>query len=383
VLFMIDHAGTPGGAERFVVGLAEHMPRDRVEPWVCSTRQGDETAIRALAQAGIPHLNLGRTGRWQVHRLGGLLRTVRRARFDVVHAHKFGSNVWGVVLGRLSRVPVILAHEHTWSYTGNRLRVWVDRWIIGRLATRFIAVSEADRRRMVEIEHVAREKTLVMPTAYIPHSRRDGGASGGIRAELGLTADVPLVGAAVGLRPQKALDVMLRAHARLIQTVHSAHLVIAGEGECLPELERLVEQLGIGDSVHLVGVRNDVDAILEAVDVGAMSSDWEGLPLFVFECMAARTPLVATAVGGLTEIVEDGITGLLVAPRDPDALADALARVLTDRPFAQRLASAAAERLHEYEIPAVAERFANLYEELTIESRGDGSASRSRPVSPS
>ncbi len=362
VLFMIDHAGVLGGAERFVVGLAQHMPRDRIDPWVCSTRQGDEQAIRELADAGIPHLNLGRTGRWQLQRLGGLLGLLGREHFDVVHAHKFGSNVWGTLLGRLYRVPVVLAHEHTWSYSGNPVRMWFDRWLIGRLATRFIAVSEADRKRMVELEHVPAERTLVMPTAYIPHS--DGTGAGSIRSELGIAPEAPLIGAAVGLRVQKAVDVMVDAHARVMQRFPDAHLLVAGAGECLPDLERQVDRLGIADAVHFLGWRRDVDSILREVDVGTMSSDWEGQPLFVFECMAAGTPLVATAVGGLPDVVEDGVTGLLVPPQDPDALAAALAAVLADRSLAERLAAAAAERLHEFEIDAVAKHFADLYEEL-------------------
>jgi glycosyltransferase involved in cell wall biosynthesis len=93
------------------------------------------------------------------------------------------------------------------------------------------------------------------------------------------------------------------------------------------------------------------------------------MPLFVFECMAAGIPLVATAVGGLPEIVQDGTTGLLVPPRDPAALAGALTTILTDRSLSERMAAAAAVRLHEYEIDAVAARFADLYEQLTAEAR--------------
>jgi glycosyltransferase involved in cell wall biosynthesis len=337
------------------------MPRDRVEPWVCSTRHGNDPGVRMLSDAGVPHMNLGRSSKWQVHRLARLAALIRRQRFDVVHAHKFGSNLWGTIIGSACRVPVVIAHEHNWSYADDPLRVWIDREIIGRLASRFITVSVASAERMVTVERVPTEKVSVMPTAYIPHSRSFGTD---IRAELGLRGDVPLVGAVGGLRPEKAFDLLLDAHGCLLSRVKDAHLVIAGDGPHRAELERRIEQLGLGGRAHLLGHRSDIDAILRSVDVGVLSSDWEGMPLFVFECMAATVPLVATAVGGLPEIVTDGQTGLLVPPRDANALAAATESVLTDRQLGRRLANAAATRLEQYTIRAVAERFADLYEDL-------------------
>jgi len=170
------------------------------------------------------------------------------------------------------------------------------------------------------------------------------------------------------MRREKALEVMLDAHAMLVERIDDAHLVIAGDGPCRPSLEKRIERLGIGRSVHLLGRRDDVDQILGRVDVGALSSDWEGSPLFVFECKAARVPVVATAVGGVTELVETGRTGLLVPPRDPRAMADAIERLLSDRPFSERLATEAAADLERYEIANVASRFADLYEQLVAEA---------------
>lgn len=263
-------------------------------------------------------------------------------------------------------MPVVIAHEHNWSYTGDPLRVWLDREVIGRLASRFIAVSEISRRRMIEFERITPNKIIVMPTAYIPHDQSPGSD---IRAELGIAQDTPLIAAAAGLRPEKALDVMLDAHAKVRDRIGAAHLAIAGCGPCRRDLELQARRLGLQDSVHLLGERRDVDSILQAADVGAMSSDWEGMPLFVFECMAARLPLVATTVGGLPEVVEPGTTGLLVPPRDADALAAGLVDVLTDPAFGARMAAAAAERLSQFTIEHVANRFADLYDLLMDEAR--------------
>jgi glycosyltransferase involved in cell wall biosynthesis len=367
VLFVLNHLSSQGGAERFVAGLAMHLPRDRVEPRVCSTGHGEDQVVQALEQQGVPHTNLERSSRWQVHRLFPLAAMICRHDFDVVHTHTFGSNVLGSVIARACRVPVVIAHEHTWSYRDDRVRMWLDGHVVGRLADRFLAVSELDRKRMITLEGVPPDKVVVMPTGYIPRTLPVPDQH--IRAQLGIPLGLPLVCTAAVLRKQKALDVLLDAHAILLDRLPDAHLVIAGEGECRAALEGQIERLGVRESVHLVGKRPDVDAVLQASDAAALSSDWEGLPLFVFECMAAGTPLVATDVGGLPEIVQTGRSGILVPPRNPPALAQALATVLSDRALARRLAFAARQRLDEFRIENVAERFAAMYEELAFEAR--------------
>jgi glycosyltransferase involved in cell wall biosynthesis len=365
ILFLIDQVVDSGGAERFALGLATHLPRDRFDVWMCATRRADPDAVAALEQAGVTHLHLGRRTKWDIHRFGALVALLRRQRFDILHAHMFGSNLWGTILGRACGVPVIVAHEHNWSYSGDPFRVWIDRWVIGRFATRFVAVSLANQARMVALEGIPYERIVVLPTAYVP---RTGSSNRDIRSELGLAPDSLLIGVAAILRVEKALDVLLEAHAQVVRRFDRAHLVIAGDGPCRGELQRLASKLGIDDRVHFLGRRLDIDSILRAVDVGAMSSDWEGMPLFVFECMAARTALVATSVGGLPEVVEHGRTGLLVPPRDPAALADAIAELLGDPERREQLATAAAERMGEFTIESVARRFASLYETLVAQA---------------
>jgi len=374
ILFMIDYLVDSGGAERFALGLATSLPRDRFELWMCSTRSVERETAAALAQAGIKQLHLGRRSRWDVHRFAKLVALVRRERFDIIHAHMFGSNVWGSLIGRLCGVPVIIAHEHTWSYVGHPLRRLIDGHLIGRLATRFVAVSSFDAERMVSIEGVPVEKVVTIPPGYVPRPRSP---DGDLRGELGIDSSTPLVAVVAELRPQKALSVLLEAFALVLDVVSDAHLVIAGDGDCLSELQKQAAALGLQDRVHFLGRRNDVDSILGASDVAAMSSDYEGTPLVAYECIANHTPLVATAVGGLPDIIDDGRTGVLVPPREPRALANALVGLLLDPVRRDRMADAATERLGEFTIDAVARRFASLYTMLLSEA-----AVRSRvPVS--
>lgn len=360
VMFLIGHAAESGGAERFVLGLATFLPRDRFEVWVCSTRLAEPAAVDILQAAGVRHVHLGRRTKTDAWRFVRLARLLRRGRFDVLHTHLFGSNLWGSIIGRLCGTPVVIAEEHTWSYVGNPLRKFLDGYLIGRLVTRFIAVSDHDAQRMVEIEHVPREKVLVIPSAYVPRPP----AKTDLRGELGLAESTPLLAAVAILREQKALDVLLDALVDVLAAEPNTHLVIAGDGPCRPELTEQAARLAISDHVHFLGHRDDAEGVLAAADIAVISSDYEGMPLVAFESFANRTPLVATAVGGLVDFIEDRETGRLVPRRDPPALAAAIIELIRDEALRRRIAAAAAERSAQMSIESIAERFATLYEQL-------------------
>src|SRR5690349_11611386 len=133
ILHLVRVLSATGGAERFAVGLATNLPADRFECWVCVTRGGDAAPIEKLARAGIPYVDLGRRTRWDVHHMVGLAALLRHGQFDVLHSHSFGMNFWGTTMGYGFGVPVLIAHEHTWSYEGNRIRKWLNGRVIGRL----------------------------------------------------------------------------------------------------------------------------------------------------------------------------------------------------------------------------------------------------------
>jgi glycosyltransferase involved in cell wall biosynthesis len=358
---LLEQISAAGGAEVFAVGLAAHLPRDRFDVRVCTTRATGGFLESALDEAGIPHFNLARRGRWDLVPFRRLYSYLRAERIDLLHAHMFGSNVWGTIIGRLAATPVIVAQEQTWSYEGKPLRKLLDGQLIGRLSTKFVAVSRADQERMVRIERVKPHKTAMIPNAFVPRPKVEGAD---LRAELGIDPSAPLIGTAVVHRPQKALRVLIDAFGRLARSLPEARLVIAGHGPCTAVWQAHAAQQGLGDRVHFIGRRDDVAGVIGALDVGVLSSDFEGTPLFVFECMACNTPVVSTDVGGLPDVVDNGRTGLLVPRRDPESLAAALESLLADPGLRETMAAAARERLSEFSIEHISSRYAELYEQL-------------------
>lgn len=376
---MVDGIGAAGGGEGIARQIATHLDPTKFDVTFCVTRwapeAADEGGLAELRAAGVGFQGLRRSSRFDLGSWPELISKARRRGVDVLHTHKIGSNVWGALLSPLIGSSVFVAHEHTWSYEGNPRRIFLDRELIARRADAFVAVSREDQRRMVEVERIPPAKTRFIANGIVPFPppRRDRD----VRAELGLEADQPLVGVVATLRPQKALDVLIRALPLLREEIPTAALVIVGGDDTQggPEEERLrglAGQLGLGLELKLLGERSDVPDLVATFDVAALSSDFEGSPLSVMEYMEAGKPVVATRVGGVPDLVEDGVSGLLVQPQNSAALASALAELLRDPARAGRMGEAGRRRRREeFSIEATARNVGALYEELYAAKTGD------------
>jgi glycosyltransferase involved in cell wall biosynthesis len=376
IVTLVDHLSLHGGAERLALRIATSLDPGRFESTLCVSRwplpNGDSSsadqALDELRSAGVRFLPLRRKrGIPEVTPWLRLGRFLRRQRIDLLHTHKFGSNVWGGMTGRLARVPVVLAHEHSWSYTGNPLRCFLDRELVSRAADRFIAVSREDQRRMIEIERIDASRTLFLPIGIRPTSRPVGHD---VRAELGIQSDAPVMGVVGNLRAQKAHHVLVRAAALLVREWPGIQILIVGDGPERAHVEQLVRELALEASVRFLGYRGDVPDVLAAIDIAVCCSDFEGSPAAMLEYMEAALPVVATAVGGIPDLIEQGVHGLLVPPGDPDALAGALAKLLRDPQRARTMGGRGQERRRaEFNFDTMVRRLEDLYCELLGERR--------------
>ena len=356
------------------VTLAMRLDPTHFESILCATRPSSgPTFERELADAGVRILKLDRTSKFDLLAWRPLISLLRRERIDVLHAHKFGSNLWGAVIGRSTRVPVVVAHEQSWasarySLSGERVRGMLDRNVISRLADVFVAVSDADRRRMIEVEGIAPDRIRVLPNA-VPAPLPTGVD---LRAELGISASAPVVATVCQLRAEKALDLLVDAAGFLRPEFPDLQVLIAGDGPEEPDLRKRIGDRGLNETVRLLGTRRDVPDLLAAADVTVCCSDFEGTPLSVMEYMGMGRPVVATRVGGLPEMIEDGVHGLLFEKRDARSLANALARLLRDPAERKAMGARAQERQRErFDLDGATRWVERLYRELfEVSKRG-------------
>jgi glycosyltransferase involved in cell wall biosynthesis len=376
VLALVREIGASGGggAERVARDQLVELDPRRFERVLFVSRPPDpddrtgEMVVTELRRRGVAVRFLNRRFKYDLLAWWPLFRALRRERIDVLHTHAFGQNAWGSVIGRLARVPVVIAHEHNRSFTGRALRPVIDRELTARCASVMIVVSQEARRRMVEVERIAPQGLVLLPNGIRALPPGDGRP---VRAELGIGHDDPVIGSVCILRSEKALDLLVRAAALLIRDFPRLRVMIVGDGPDRARVEAVVEQLGLEKHVLLTGARADVPDVLAAMDVAVLSSDYEGSPLSMLEFMDAGKPIVATRVGGIPEAIEDGVQGVLVPPRDETALAAAIGGVLRDMDGGREMGARARDRCRgEFSLDRTVERLQQLYQQLR--SRRDG-----------
>jgi glycosyltransferase involved in cell wall biosynthesis len=379
VLSLIDRPITTGGGERMASIICMETDPARYDRWLCSSRSTPaETYEDVLRERGVELLVLHRESPLKLSSWRPLVQLLRRERIDVLHAHKFGSNLWGTIVGRLARVPVVIAHEHSWSYEGQPLRRFLDREIIGRGANAFVAVSREDERCMREIEGV-RPEVIEFIQNGIPPLVRQGHD---IRSEVGIDPAAPLAVWIGQMRDVKRLDVLVDAVAVAARRTPGLRVLLAGHGPEEGPARARARAAGIEENLVFLGLRNDVADVLAAADVALLTSDREGSPLSVMEYMAAGLPVVATSVGGIRDLVEDGVHGILTPRGDPEAIGNALADLLGDEGRRRAMGNAArARQTREFSLDAVVRRVEDLYDRLfanTARARVEGWTPASR-----
>ena len=325
-----------GGAQRHLLRLIAGL-NDDYDCDLVYFKDDDLLSEFASVAGDVTRLALG--GRSAPLRLWSLIRHIRRGRYTLVHTHLLKADVWGALAARLAGVTVI-SSKHNAEAALQNPAVGALHGLISLLNYRVIALSSAVAEYMVHTGRVTGPRLVVIHYGLDPAPPATD--TPGIRQELAISTGDSVALCVARLDPQKDHPTLLRAWGRVVSTRPEARLLLAGGSQLggrayVDSLHRLVASLGLDASVHFLGVRGDVPELLAAADLLVMASRWEGLGLVFLEAMNAARPVVATAVGGVPEVVLDGDTGLLVEPGDPEALAAAILRLFHDPELARRL----------------------------------------------
>jgi len=279
-----------------------------------------------------------------------LRRTFERHPVHVLHSPDLG--VHPFILGaRLAGVPRITGALGCLPSTEPFRCGWTFRALEALCLScvdAIAAVSASGRNIWQRRDRGTATKTRVIYNGIEVAPQREEVSSRETRREIGVPDRALVVGVSAGLAPVKGHRYLLDAFPAVLRSVPEARVMLAGDGPCRKELQRQAEELGISDRVTFLGHRDDIDRVVEAYDVIALPSLSESMPFSLLEGMARGKPVVASAVGGIPELVEDGRTGYLVPPGDSHALARALVRVLSDQRTTVRMGQAARERVQEY-----------------------------------
>jgi sugar transferase (PEP-CTERM/EpsH1 system associated) len=317
-----------GGLEHVVLHLLQEgrQAGQRVSV-ICLERPGD-LALEAEGITGSVHcvekgpgLRLG-----TIRRLRSLFREIRP---DIVHTHQIGALFYAGLAARGAGVPLVVHTEHGKHYASRRRTRWLG-WFAGLYAAQFFCVSEDIAAEVRACRVVPDRKLSVVPNGINTDRFRDRSGAQSLRRSLGIPLEAPVLGSLGRLTEVKRQDLLLDAFSQVRRRVPDAHLLLVGDGPLMGDLRRHSCRLGLEEVIHFAGYQPEPARYLAAMDVFALSSRSEGMPLVVLEAWASSVPVVATAVGGLPDLIDPGRTGELVPPGDPTALAEAVARLLED-----------------------------------------------------
>jgi len=303
---------------------------------------------------------------WQLSRL------MKRWQPDVVHAHDphaVAAGALALSIGTPESNPILVASRRVdFHIHGNAFSRWKYRRV-----TCFIAASRAIGDMLVE-DGIEAQRVVTVHEG-IDVDRVEQAPTANIHEEFWLPAGVPVVGNIAALVPHKGQKHLVDAVPLVITQVPDAHVVILGEGELRPALERQVREMHLEKHVLLPGFRTDVLSLLKAFDIFVMASVTEGLGTSLLDAMAAARPIVATRAGGIPEVVVNEETGLLVPARDHERLASAIVRLLKDPDLRRRLAAAGLNRVRaEFSVDRMVDETLAVYRRLAGTSRAADSA---------
>ncbi|MGI6605098.1 MAG: glycosyltransferase [bacterium] len=356
-----------GGAETQLVRLAVALKGRGWQVGVISMLP-PQAFTEELGEARIPLATLNmRRGVPDPRAVLRLVKILRQWKPHILTSFMFHANLLGRIAGRYARVPANVSSIRNENFGGphrDKLLRLTD-WMGDITTTNSRLAADSLVKRGV----VPRDRIRVIPNGLkLDKFAVDGLKRAGLRQQLGLAEDEFLWLAVGRLEEQKDYITLLRAFKILKQGGHQAQLRVAGQGPLLENLQRLAVDLGISDRVVFLGLRRDIPLLLNAADGFVLSSAWEGLPNVVMEAMAAAKPVVATSVGGVPELVQEGVTGYMSPPRDVEALAAAMAKMI-GLSESERTRMGQAGRAHieaNYSLERVVDQWEKLYLELLL-----------------
>ena len=351
-----------GGAQH---GLLLGLPRfntDRYEHIICSLMNRIPMADQ-FRESGIEVHSLGLNRRTDLSVLVRLRKLMKKVRPDILHTYLLHANVLGRIVGRLVGIPVIIGSERTIGQAGP----------CGRLATKLsnpltnaVEVNSELGARSIAIDlGVPPDKIEVVRSGVDLKKFGHSTNRAAIRSQMGLKKGQHLVLYVGRLRAVKGIEYGLRAFAAAQSQLSSMHMALAGEGELLDHLKNIVRELNVSDHVTFLGVRNDLPDLLSGADSVLMPSLKEGFPRTAIEAMAAGKPIIATNVGGTSEAIIDGETGILIPAKNIEVMTSTLLRLVNDKDLQLKLGEAGRQRsTNNYSVNNYVTRLDELYRKL-------------------
>ncbi|MGR6837141.1 glycosyltransferase family 4 protein [Syntrophomonas erecta] len=357
--------GEIGGAEELVLTLMRLLDKSRYEPHLICLCPGP--FVEVARKEGFPAQLIPMRNKLDITTVGPVQDYIFDHTVDIVHTHGVRANLVARIAGHSLGVPVVTTVHSV-------LRYDYDTWfkavfarfltkLTNRYTDRFIAISDAIRQE-IESMQVAPERIEVIHNGLDTSKFVSPRPPEQMQDLLGLNPNLKIITMVARLHPVKGHEYFLRAARQVLDRYPGVQFLIIGEGPERGNITRLVNELGLNERVRMPGYYTPIEDIYGVSDLLCVPSIMEGLGLVILEAMYFRVPVVASAIGGILEIIEDGKDGILVPPRDPSALAGAILALLKDEQRAERLKDGGQEKIKNFTLKNMAQQVEQIYAEL-------------------
>jgi len=365
--WLITQLKIVGGAETFVRYTAPYLRSNGWDLRVITMISGG-ALVEELRQKNVPVLELDMDSKADLSALLRLVRLWKQDKPDILHTHLYHAGITGRIFGSWLNIKAIVVHQHGPEVERNGFRSWLDASTSPRV-TQFIASCFAVSRTMQDREGIPSQKIKVIYNGIRIPNRLDTAKPIEWQEPEGSTK-IACVGR---FMPEKGQEYLLDAMAILKSNGYSPHLVFFGDGPLLTHIKSQSQKYGMSSQITFMDVRRDILEWLPHFDIFVLPSAWEGISLALLEAMASGLPVIATAVGGTSEVVIDYENGILVPSGDVSALADALIVLIDNPDLRTRMGEAAHQRIsQEFTVDQSVNKISHLYDQLLMESRSLG-----------
>lgn len=353
-----------GGVENQLLTVLSKYDKTRFSPVVCSLADKGEIG-KEIEELGIEVFCLNKLNhRFDYSIVKDIYGLIRQRDIAVVRTHQYHANLYGRLAARRAGVPCIIASVHN-VYTRDKK---IHRRIINRYLARFtdrvVAVSEAVKKDITKYDGLTDDKIEVICNG-VDIERFSNLDRDSVRTKLDIEREVPVIGTVGRLTFQKGQKYLLEAVSKLTNKFPGLVLLIVGDGPARDELEHYSETLGIGRNTKFLDVRRDIPELLSVMDIFVLPSLWEGLVNALIEAMAAGKPVIASDIPQIREIINSEDVGLLVPPKNSDAIAQSVELLLNNKETANDLSTAAYERASSaFSIDATVNKYTELFENI-------------------
>lgn len=304
-----------------------------------------------------------------------LVWLIRQQRYDIIHTHNSKAGFIGRLAAGIAGVPIIVHTIHGFAFhefekvPRRRLFVWLERFA-AKLADKLIVISEPLREWGLSLKIGKPEQYVTIYSGIEIDKFKVEVNVVEKKRQLGISPENKVIGVISKLWEGKGHRCILQAARNVIAKVPNVKFMFVGEGYLRKELEALTQQLGLGDYIIFTGFRTDIPQLTSIFDIAILASLFEGLGRVLLEAMALGKPVIATKVGGIVDVVDDGNTGILVPPNDPTALGEAIIRLLLDDDLRHKMGKAGEETIDaKFSAKTMVAQIQKIYEELLVKRR--------------